>query len=282
MEEIQLKVSNEIISQFLSDCNCLSDNSLINYGLELKRFFNFINKPYDQVKSEDIKTWLNSLYEAGYTSGTIATKYTRVRSFYKYCAEEDLVCKDPFDKIKRPDVDDKLPSYLNREQMNKLRELIKDNEKESAIVETLYTTGIRVTELTNIKLSDIDWDCRKIKIMGKGKKGRFVLFTNNCEIRLKEYLNSRNDTNPYLFIKKFGGEKMVRRSIERLFVGYKKKLGFTVTPHTLRHTFAVCMAEKEMPINCIQNLLGHESMLTTKIYTRLCKHAQKMAYDKFY
>lgn len=277
-----MKTNEDIINQFLTDCKFLSENSVINYGLELKRFFSFINKLYDKIKPMDIKLWLSSLYEAGYTTGTISTKYTRIRTFYKYCTEEDLVSKDLFDKIKRPTVDDRLPCYLSREQMDKLRELIKDNVREMAIVETLYTTGVRVGELVNIKLSDIDWDKRKIKIMGKGKKERFVLFTYNCEIRLKEYLINRKDTNPYLFIRKIGDGKMERRGIEKPFVGYKKMLGFPFTPHTLRHTFAVRMAENGMPINYIQQLLGHESMHTTKIYTRLCKHAQKMAYDKFY
>lgn len=143
-----------------------------------------------------------------------------------YIYEEDLISKNPISNLSFPKIGDSLPYYLNRKQLNELRELTKDDLLERAVVETMYATGVRVSELINIKLHDIDWQSRKITIRdGKGQKDRIVLFSNECEIRIKEYLKSRREDSPYLFLGK-RGKPMYRFLINYYFEKYKKKPRF--------------------------------------------------------
>ncbi len=276
-----MEINDQIIAQFVIESRYLSRRSLYNYKTELKHFFNRINIPFDQIKSKDIRKWMTDLNEAKYKTSTIATNFIIVCSFYKYCTEENLVKTDPTANINKPVVEDKLPYYLSIEQLDKLRDLVKNNAMERAMVETFYSTGVRVSELVNIKISDIDWYGKKLIIMGKEKKERIVFFTYQCEAILKEYLSTRNDPNPYLF-GKVAKKKISREKVERIFRGYRELLGFYLTPHTMRHTFAAHLAEKGMSLRCIQTLLGHDTIKATKIYARLYKHARKMEYDRFH
>lgn len=198
-----------------------------------------------------------------------------------YIYEEDLISKNPISNLSFPKIGDSLPYYLNRKQLNELRELTKDDLLERAVVETMYATGVRVSELINIKLHDIDWQSRKITIRdGKGQKDRIVLFSNECEIRIKEYLKSRREDSPYLFLGK-RGKPMYRFLINYYFEKYKKNLGFKITPNTMRHTFAAHLAEKGMPFPYIQVLLGHDSPKNTRVYARLYADARKKKYDLY-
>ena len=276
-----MNVNDDIVYQFISNNKSFQKKTLYDYSQQLTIFFNFVKMPYDQVSSRDIRLWLNSLYDADYKISTIVTKYNIVRSFYFYCIEENLIFKNPIEQVKKPVLKEKPPYYLTKEQLYKLRELVKCEIRDKAIVETLYSSGVRISELMNIQISDIEWDKREIKIMGKGQKERIVLFTYQCKTSLQEYLLNRKDENPYLFITKRGAKKMGTRHIQTLFQGYSKALGFYISPHTIRHTFAAHLAENGMPITCIQDLLGHEYMETTKIYSKLCVQAQKAIFDKF-
>jgi len=153
-----------------------------------------------------------------------------------------------------------------------------ENPKKRAIIETLYSTGVRLSELINIKLQDINWEARLILIKGKGEKERIVLFNAECEERLKYYLSTRHDTIPYLIISDTGN-RMYARLLQKYFEKYTKKLGFKVSPHTLRHTFAAHLAQKGMPLACIQELLGHADIRDTRIYAKLYEHARRNKLD---
>lgn len=259
----------------------LSPETIRCYRIALTQFFNFLQKEYDKVKSSDIRLWLISLEEQHLKPKSILTKLAAVKAFYHYCLEENLLKKNPTLSINSPKLDDSLPKFLTKRQMALLQELTKNNIRDRAIIETLFATGVRVSELLNIKIEDIKWETRQIWIRnGKGKKERFVLFTYECREWLQAYLNVRTIENEYLFGSPRGG-KLSIVLIDRNFREFSDKLGFKVTPHMLRHTFATYLARKNMSQSFIQELLGHVNINTTSIYTRLTDAERKKQYDQF-
>lgn len=264
----------EAIDQFLKDNELrYAKGSIYQYGNVIKLFFRTCQKEFSKVEADDIKKWLLKCNNFGLSPSTIRNYLISLRVFFSYCLEENLIQKDPIQNISPPEIPDQLPVYLNRTQLNNLREVFKDNVKYRAIVEFLYSTGVRISELRNIKLQDINWNERKIRVWGKGEKERIVLFTPQCAERLKKYLSLRKVESPYLFAKTTG--------ITKRFRSYSKKLGFRVTPHTLRHTFAAHLAEKGMTLACLQDLMGHDNIKNTRIYSRLFAHAKKKLYDMY-
>ena len=233
------------IQAFLDDHKArFSPETIRSYKLSLNQFFLFAGKNFDEVKAMDVRAWLASMEEKGLKPRTIHLKLSALKSFYQYCMEENKVIKNPTLTVHTPQKDDSLPYYLTKRQVALLQELTKNDPRERAIVETLYTTGVRISELLHIKLEDIRWDTRQIWIRkGKGNKERFVLFTHDCAERLKTYLQQREHNNEYLFANNRGGH-LSRVYVEKKFQEYTKELGFRVVPHTLRHTFAAHLAEK--------------------------------------
>ncbi|MED3965972.1 tyrosine-type recombinase/integrase [Niallia taxi] len=269
-----------ILDTFFNDHQSrFSEETIRSYRLSLNQFFSFCGKQYDDVKVKDIRAWLASMEERGLKKGTIHIKLSGVKSFYQYCMEENLLKKSPIQTIKTPKKEDVLPYYLNRRQIAQLQELTKNDYQFRPIIETLYSTGVRVSELLHIQLEDIRWETRQIWIReGKGNKERFVLFTHDCAERLKKYLDMRETYSLFLFSNR-RGEPLHREFIQKNFRSFSRSLGYKVTPHTLRHTFAAHLAEKNMPQSYIQELLGHVDINSTRNYTRLMEHARKNKYD---
>lgn len=258
-----------------------SPETIRSYKIALTQFFSFCQKDYHEVQARDIRDWLASMSEMGLKPRSIQMKLSAIKSFYKYTFEENHLNRNPTIKVKTPQKEDSLPYYLDKRQLAQLQELTKENPRDRAIVETLYATGVRISELLNIKLEDVKWDSRQIWIRkGKGIKERFVLFSHDCAERLKMYLERRLVDSKYLFSNQ-RGEPISRCLVELHFRRYTNTLGFKVTPHTMRHTFAAHLAEKGMDFTHIQELLGHENINSTRIYTRLMNHARKKQYDRY-
>lgn len=258
-----------------------SPETIRTYKIALKQFFSFCRKEYDEVQARDIRNWLANLTETGLQPRSIQMKLSAIKSFYQYLMEENYLTKNPTLKVKTPRKEDSLPYYLNKRQLAQLQELTKENPRDRAIVEALYATGVRISELLNILLEDVKWGSRQIWIRkGKGNKERFVLFSYECAERLKTYLEQREVKSKYL-IANNRGEPISRCLVELNFRKYTETLGFKVTPHTLRHTFASHLAEKGMDFSYIQELLGHSNINSTRIYTRLMNAARKKQYDQY-
>lgn len=275
-------LNDNIINKFIDD-NVLhfSPCTKNKYKYIISEFFILCEKDYDQVKQNDVRKWLDKLYNHNKPK-TIALKLTALNSFYRYCIDEGLVVKNPVRKDMFPKVPDRLPDYLEKDQLLKLIEVTKGNLLDRAIVLTLYSTGVRASELINIKLDDISWEDRTIRILrGKDKKDRLVFFTAKCQEGLKEYLSMRKGNSPYLFVKE-GGNLLNRSDLHYCISKYSKKVGFKVYPHILRHTLAAYLAEKGMPLSYIQEILGHDDIRNTQIYTRLYEKSRKKQYDKFF
>lgn len=259
-----------------------SKSTLNNYRRAVRQMHEFTGKAFDAITKRDIQNWLQHLVEKEERVATIYLKVNGLKSFFNYCYEEELILQDPAKALPLPHRKDSLPRYLSYEQLNQLRVLLKGNSKYRALIEVLYATGVRISELVAMEKSDIHWSERYIVIAnGKGKKGRIVCFTQECVEHLKAYLNSRSDELPYVFVNKKGTKPLCIGTNTEMFISISKKLGFRVTPHMMRHTFAAHLSQKGMPLESIRILLGHEDIRNTQIYTRLYDHARKEIYDDF-
>lgn len=204
---------------------------------------------------------------------------------FLYCFEEGILSTNPAAEIPLPLTDETKPSYLTISDLSKLKILVNGRTlDERAIIEVLYATGMRISELSNMRKEDIKWNERMIHIpKGKGKRGRIVLFTKECEVHLKAYLDTRRDDIPYVFVSPKNRVRPFRIKCvgQRFKEIYSKQLGFRVTPHSSRHTFAAHLAQRGMPPIYIQYLLGHEDPQQTRYYARLYNNARKDMYDEF-
>jgi site-specific recombinase XerD len=278
---------DNLIKQFILDYQFrLNARTIHLYHHSITTFIDYTKKEFDTITKSDIRHWLDNLMVKGYQSSTINNKLRGIKLFYNYCFEEDLIFHNPTEGLKYLKVKEKTPHYLTMDQLNKLRALVGKKLEERATVEMLYATGVRISELAAMKKEHINWSERLVVILegkGKGKKGRIVLFTNECAEYLKAYLNSRADNEPFVFafLTPIGKRYKHARNVDYKFRLYTEQLGFKVTPHTLRNTFAAHLMRKGMPIECIQNLLGHVKYDTTRIYARLHDYVRKEVYDEW-
>ncbi|MBH0164095.1 tyrosine-type recombinase/integrase [Fictibacillus sp. 7GRE50] len=275
-------MSSEVQRNFFDDHRArFSFETIRSYRMALRQFFAFCEKNFDEVKATDIRAWLSSMEEKELKPRTIHIKLSALKSFYRYCMEENKVKKNPTVTIQTPKIDDSLPYYLSKRQVALLQEHTKENPRDRAIVEMLYATGVRVSELLQMKKEDIKWETMQIWIRkGKGNKERFVLFTHECTERLKTYIETHKEESVYVFPNNRGSH-LSRVFVEKRFQEFSEALGFIVRPHTMRHTFAAHLAEKNMPQSYIQELLGHSNFNSTRIYTRLNEAARKKQYDHY-
>lgn len=261
----------------------IKSDTINNYHAAIKEFFNQAEKTIEAITKQDIRTWLAYLSsEKGNQPSTINNKLSALKNFFIYCKEEGLIQQNPAKDIKYAYIEKKVPRYLSKEQIITLRKFLEGRIQERAIIEVLYTTGVRISELLAMKKTDINWTERTITIPeGKGDKARIVIFTAECAEHLKVYLDSRADQLPFVFVvlNSIGTSSNSENLVEEWFRYYSKQLGFKVTPHTLRHTFAAHLAQKGMKIEYIQALLGHDRLQTTRIYAQLYDHVRKEKYD---
>lgn len=269
-----------------------SKYTIINYGKDLKLFEKFLEEEkISDIKKIDykiIRQYLSFLYDFDYENKTIARNLSTIRSFFKYLMKENIIKNNPMILIENPKLDKKLPKVLNSIEVDDILN-IPDNEtplgqRDSLILELIYSTGIRVGELVNIKIQDIDFNDKKIIITGKGNKERIVLFGNVLLKKLNLYLNDgrkkiiKNSTD-YLVLNS-QGNKITSRGVELIIDKMLKKGGITykISPHTLRHTFATHMLNNGADLKTVQELLGHESLSTTQIYTHVSNERLRTVY----
>lgn len=266
-----------------------SDNTILSYRKPLKDFssyldennLNFANVPYGSVRK-----YIQLLYEKKINVSTLSHHISVLKSFYKYLNSEKNITNNPMVLISCPKKEKKLPVYLKYEELEKLFDSVEDGPcaiRDILILEMLYSTGVRISELINIKLNDISFEERKILILGKGRKEREVYFGERCLSLLYSYLEDFRKKyctlkNDFLFINEKGEQitdNCVRKSLADILK--KSNLKINVTPHTLRHTFATHMLDEGADLKTVSDLLGHENLSTTTIYTHLSnEHLRKV------
>lgn len=269
-----------------------SEKTIISYYDDLilyneflgNKFINILDINYDTVKE-----YMKYLYSLNIGKSSISRKLSSIRGLYNYLLREDLVKDNYFNKISNPKKDNYLPKFLKDDELNKLFSVCKYdtaiNQRNSVIIELLYATGVRVSELVNIKLSDMELNERVIKVLGKGSKERLVIFNNHTKKAIDIYLNDGyhifNKVNSgYLILNKDGNklsERYVRNIINKLVIN--AGLDIKISPHTFRHTFATDMLEDGSDLMTVKELLGHESLNTTSIYTHVTNEQIRKVYD---
>ena len=286
----------EIIYEFLDYISYekkYSDYTEKNYELDLFKYFEYLDKNnlnYLTVKYKDVSNFTLFLAKQNYKSTTINRIDSSIRSFYNYLELEKKINGNPFKAASNLKVPKRLPNYFKYDEYLTMISVIDKDDYEyrnRLILEMLFATGLRVSELSNIKIKDIDFSEREIKIMGKGSKERFVFYNKECAIVLDSYLMEcrskllNGKDSEYLFINHLG-DKLTDRGIRLIIDKIVKKscIKSKVSPHTFRHTFATMLLNEGCNIKSVQELLGHSSLGTTGIYTHLTNDEVRLAYMK--
>jgi integrase/recombinase XerD len=238
---------------------------------------------------EDVQSFLNYLYSEGLADLTAARKRSSLVSFYKFLFDEGLITVPIFEKFPAPKTVQKLPDVLSVSEVDALINAVDTKDKygirNRAILEFLYSTGARISELINLHTSDILWDEHIVRLFGKGNKERYVPISTVCTDYCKEYLDYartgllKDKHNTIMFLNRFG-DKLSRMGCWKIVEKYAVKAGIRskVSPHTLRHSFATHLLERGANLRAVQAMLGHQSISTTQIYTNLDRNYVKKIY----
>ena len=265
----------------------LSNNTLKSYLNDLKDFDLYFKGELIGLTYDDIKKYIDTLQDK--TSTTISHYITVISSFYSFLVGENELTNNPCENIATPKIVKKLPNYLTEEEVNKLLDinlLTPYDYRNKAMLELLYATGLRITELCNLKLSDVDVNNCFIRVYGKGKKERIVPVTDLALKHLLTYIYEyrnlilKDKDSDYLFISnsltnisRQGFFKILKKECKR--VGIEKN----VSPHILRHSFATHLLKHGADLRIIQELLGHEDITTTQIYAHLVNEKLRNDYE---
>jgi integrase/recombinase XerC len=238
-----------------------------------------------------IREFLAYLYGQNYTKSTTARKLATLRSFYKFLIRRGLVSVNPLSTIRTPKQDKRLPKCLDLEQVQKLLDAPGDGDllaaRDKAMLEVLYSSGIRVSELVELEMADMDLQEGVLRVRGKGRKDRLTPIGSQAIKALQRYFELRNSdpklasqTTGRVFLNKHG-QSLSTRSVRRKLDKYLTQAGLDpgISPHTLRHSFATHLLNNGADLRSVQELLGHQSLSTTQIYTHLSTGRMKDAYD---
>jgi len=292
------KLSLDFIAK-LEHENGFSEHTLRAYHKDLLQFDNFLKvEKYSSLETINhllLRRFLAVLRSKNYSKTTIARKLASIRSFFKFLIREGELASNPFEMLRTPKQDKKLPHFLSINEVDVLLETPDRSTvmglRDMAIMETLYSTGIRVSELVGLDEGNIDFFAGMIKVQGKGKKERLVPIGSHAIKAINEYLDSRSKSKKEeeekvsrsepLFLNKFGS-RLTARSVARSLNKYLKMSGVNLltSPHTFRHSFATHLLDKGADLRSVQEMLGHSSLSTTQVYTHITTERLKNVYDK--
>ena len=280
----------DVFLNFIKTEKRLSSHTVKSYSSDLKQFSKYlskecnINSDINQVNFQTIRSWIVFLLENNINPRSVNRKISVLKSYYKFLLQEGILSYNPMIKIISPKTSKRLPSFVDKDDIQNLLDKVKfENNyignRDRLIIEFFYVTGIRLSELINIKISDIDFNNNYIKVLGKRNKERLIPLSNNMTNKLKNYVNE-NDISEYLFNNK--GKKMYSKLVYRLV---KKHLNLVSSidnkgPHVLRHTFATHMLNNGADINAIKELLGHSNLNATQVYTHNSIEKLKSVYNQ--
>jgi len=271
-----------------------SEETIKSYREDLRQFEEFAREEIgdsapSEVKAELVREWIVSLMDRGYTSTSINRKLSSLRSFYKFLLRKGEVAVNPLQKITGSKNKKPLPAFLRESDMDRLLDEVDFGEgfkgcRDHMIIEMFYATGVRLSELIGLDNKDVDFSSSLIKVTGKRNKQRLIPFGEELKIAMTEYVDVRNEAVPVrtdAFFVRENGERLSRSIVENLV---KRNLSKVVTlkkrsPHVLRHTFATTMLNHDAELGAIKELLGHESLATTEVYTHTTFEELKKVYN---
>ena len=258
----------------------LSDKTIVMYANRLKIFFDHVQRKPEEVETNEIRTFLVLYQKEKDLSDRTLDKFRQIlNAFFEWCVNEEYIPKNPCRNIKEIKWEVPPRKSLTRFQLERLRRSCK-SKRDLAVVDVLYSTGCRVTELVNMKFADINGN--EIHIIGKGKKHNTVYLNTNAQISLDEYLKVRKGDSPYIFVTDRKPYRQLSvRSVQHMIGKLAAELGYFITPHILRHTFATLAVQNGMDITKVQKALGHSSVNTTQIYAETTQADVAIQHQKY-
>jgi integrase/recombinase XerD len=274
----------------------LAANTVVSYRQELEKFFAFLEKkklPYLHLSENDV---LDFVRQEGRRGGAVASQahlISVLKSFYRYLLQDDCLDFNPLANVLLPKKWLKLPDYLSIEDIFRLLDAPEITTiigtRDKAILELMYASGLRISEVVELKLDDVYLEEGFLRVLGKGGKERIVPFGAKARDCLRDYLGRSRPAllkgvNPPQVFLNYAGAVFTRQGLWKLIGAYGRKIGLAgrLTPHVLRHSFATHLVEKGADLRSVQMLLGHSSIATTEIYTHLAKGQVKKVYDQFH
>lgn len=286
------KQINEFL-EYLSVQRNYSTKTIASYHQDLNDYEKYLNDNsinYQKIDYAKAREYIKNLTNHNLKATSVSRKISSLRSFYKFLEQQNLINKNPFILIKNPKKEKKLPTFFYYNEIEELLDATNDNTnleiRDALILEFLYATGIRVSELVNIKVNDIDINNQKIKITGKGNKDRIAFYNSKAKEKLNKYLKIARPNLVKTFednlIVNYKGQPITTRSIRNILnkIMEKTALNKKISPHMLRHSFATHLLNEGCDLLSVQMLLGHESLSTTGIYTHVTNDRIKSVYLK--
>ncbi len=288
------KLTEEFIN-YLSVERGLAENTLESYERDLRQYSEFLLKKGEGgvrgATHDTILAYVSTLKRHGYTPSTISRKIASLRGFYRFLTRERYIDKDPTLNLASPQIEKQLPTVLTTEEVNILLEIpditTPAGQRDKAMLEVLYATGVRVSELISLKSSDVNLDMGYIRCYGKGSKERIIPIGSIAMRWTKEYMSDgrvkllQGSDSEILFLNR-RGSKLTRQGFWKIIKKYAKEANIAkeITPHTLRHSFATHLLENGADLRSVQEMLGHADISTTQIYTHLTRGKLRQIYDK--
>ncbi len=289
-----MKEDMKNFKKYLTNEKRYPETTITSYMKDVEDYNDFIKENhinYLTINKEEIREYLKYLDEQKLSKSTISRKLSALRHFYSYLVLEGRINTNQFKLISNPKKDKKLPNFLQYDELDKIFDSIDlDTDlgiRNRLIIELLYATGLRVSELVNLKVNDIDMSGREIRVLGKGDKERIVYFGDYAKKYLKMYLDDarygllNGKKSEYLIINN-QGDQITSRGIETVIdnIVNKAALKHNISPHVLRHTFATDLLNNGADLKSVQELLGHSSLSTTQIYTHITNERLRQVYLK--
>lgn len=293
---MQIFIAIESFKKYLKIEKNFSDKTLEAYDYALNQFLEYLNEmdinvqKMDNIEFNDIRPFLGWLNDKGYSKTSIKLKISAIKSFFKFAHRRGLIKKNAASLVPTPKLDKKLPSFLLKDEIKKVLDNLDITDpiqsRNHALIELLYSSGLRISEALNISIFDIDLSRKSVRVMGKGKKERVVPIGSKAIESLKNYIKLRNllsdcKKENSLFLSKNGTKlnpvdayRIINKLLKAVTESPQK------SPHTLRHTFATHLLDNGADIQSVSEMLGHSSLSTTQIYTHVSVERLKKAYKK--
>jgi integrase/recombinase XerC len=275
-----------------------SDLTIKSYREDLTSLVEYLTEAFGrepkpgEITPIDLRGYVAALHEAGYAKSSVARRLASLRSFFRFAQREGLVDNNPAKPLRNPRRDRKLPHFLSTDEIGKLLDAPPATQplglRDRAILETMYSAGLRVSETVGVNEEDLDFEGGLVRVRGKGKRERLSPLGSYAVRAVKRWLDKRELSPKELkggsapvFVNKFG-RRLTTRSVGRMLEKHLQQVGLDTrtTPHTLRHSFATHLLDRGADIRSVQELLGHKSLVTTQIYTHVSTAGLREAYEK--
>lgn len=291
-----MDASRDSFLKYLQFEKRLSSHTILAYSGDLEQFYTFLHTTYEIKKLSDInhvliRSWVVELMEQKISPRSVNRKITTLKTFYKYLLRQGIATENPMLKIMSPKTSKRLPVFVEKDNMNILIDTVSfgddlEGVRNKLIIELFYATGIRLSELINLKLVNVDLEACQIKVLGKRNKERIIPFSNEIKNSIQDYMDKKPGLPGEFLFQLKSGKKMYEKFVYRIVNEYLSMIT-TVdkkSPHVLRHTFATHMLNNGADLNAIKELLGHANLAATQVYTHntveKLKNIHKQAHPK--